>query len=79
VEYDPPSVANICDKCGGDLFQRDDDKPATVRHRLEVYREQTEPLIGFYRGLEKLVVIDAIGAVEDVTERAIGALGSYAD
>jgi adenylate kinase len=79
VEYDPPSVANICDKCGGALFQRDDDKPATVRHRLEVYREQTEPLIGFYRGLAKLVVIDAIGAVEDVTERAIGALGSYAD
>ncbi|HKC26784.1 MAG TPA: adenylate kinase [Jatrophihabitans sp.] len=79
VEFDPPTVANICDKCGGELYQRDDDKPATVRHRLEVYRQQTEPLIGFYRALDRLVVIDAIGAVEDVTERAIGALGSYAD
>jgi adenylate kinase len=79
LEFDPPKAPGICDKCGGELYQRDDDKPETVRHRLEVYHEQTEPLIGFYREAGKLVAIDAFGAVEDVTERAISALTPYAD
>jgi adenylate kinase len=79
LEFDPPQTPDVCDKCGGVLFQRDDDKPETVRHRLEVYHEQTEPLIGFYREAGKLVAIDAFGAVEDVTERAIAALHPYAD
>jgi adenylate kinase len=79
LEFDPPSVDGVCDKDGGELFQRDDDKPDTVRHRLEVYHVQTEPLIGFYREAGKLVAIDALGAVEDVTERAIAALTPYAD
>ncbi|MFN2562197.1 MAG: adenylate kinase [Jatrophihabitans sp.] len=79
LEYDAPAVAGICDKCGGELYQRDDDKPETVRHRLDVYAEQTAPLIGFYRDAGKLVAIDALGAVEDVTERAIAALTPYAD
>jgi len=77
LEFDAPAQAGICDKDGGQLFQRDDDKPDTVRHRLEVYREQTEPLIGFYRDAGKLVAIDALGPVEDVTERAIEALDPY--
>jgi adenylate kinase len=79
IEFDPPSVPGVCDKDGGELFQRDDDKPETVRHRLEVYHQQTEPLIGFYREAGKLVAIDALGAVEDVTERAIAALTPFAD
>jgi adenylate kinase len=79
VEFDPPAVEGVCGKDGGALFQRDDDKPETVRHRLEVYREQTEPLIGFYRMSDKLVAIDALGAVEDVTERAIAVLIPFAD
>jgi adenylate kinase len=79
VEYDPPSTAGICDKCGGELYQRDDDRPDTVRHRLEVYAQQTEPLISFYAEREQLVAIDALGAVEDVTDRAIGALTPFAD
>ncbi|MGN6605832.1 MAG: adenylate kinase [Jatrophihabitans sp.] len=78
VEYDAPKVEDVCDKCGGALFLRDDDKPETVRHRLEVYSMQTEPLIEFYRGRDQLVTIDAQGAVEDVTERAITALTPYA-
>jgi adenylate kinase len=78
LEYDPPAVEGVCDKCGGQLFQRDDDKPDTVRHRLDVYAEQTAPLIGFYRDADRLVAIDALGAVEDVTERAIVALTPYA-
>ena len=77
LQYDPPKVAGVCDKCGGELYQRDDDRPETVRHRLEVYRQQTEPLIGFYREAGKLVAIDALGPVEDVTERAIAALDPY--
>jgi adenylate kinase len=52
----PPNVEGVCDKCGGELFQRDDDKPEKVKKRLEVYREQTEPLIGFYK--EKGILVD---------------------
>jgi adenylate kinase len=78
IEFDAPRADGVCDKCGGALFQRDDDRPETVRHRLEVYAKQTEPLIDFYRDAGKLVAIDAIGAVEDVTERAICALTPYA-
>jgi adenylate kinase len=79
LEFDPPSVADVCDRCGGQLFQRDDDQPETVRHRLEVYHEQTEPLVDFYRDAGQLTAIDALGAVEDVTERAIAALTPYAE
>jgi adenylate kinase len=74
VEYDPTKVEGVCDKCGGELFQRDDDKAETVRHRLDVYAEQTSPLVEFYSGRGQLVVVDALGPVEDVTERAIMAL-----
>jgi adenylate kinase len=79
LEYDPPKTPGICGICGGELFQRDDDHPATVRHRLEVYAAQTAPLIDFYRDEDKLVAINAVGAVEDVTERAIDALRPYSD
>lgn len=78
LEFDPPSTEGVCDKCGGVLYQRDDDKPETVRRRLEVYSEQTAPLIDFYSDEGKLVSIDAMGAVEDITERAIAALKSDA-
>ena len=59
----------------GQMVQRDDDKPETVRHRLEVYREQTAPLSGFYESEGLLARIDAIGDVEEVTGRALAALG----
>ena len=59
----------------GQMVQRDDDKPETVRHRLKVYREQTAPLSGFYEDEGLLARIDAIGAVEEVTARALAALG----
>jgi adenylate kinase len=78
IEFDPPSVADVCDKCGGALYHRDDDYPETVRHRLEVYSAQTAPLIKFYGDRGQLVSIDALGTVEDVTERAIAALFPYA-
>ena len=76
---DATKVPGVCDRCGGELFQRDDDKAETVRHRLEVYAEQTAPLIDFYAKRGQLVVVDALGTVEDVTERSIQALTSAAD
>ncbi|GAA3965300.1 adenylate kinase [Actinomadura viridis] len=65
---------DICDECGGHLFQRDDDKEEVVRHRLEVYQEQTAPLVQFYADERILVGIDATGPVEEVTHRALAAL-----
>jgi adenylate kinase len=77
VDFDPPSADGVCDNCAGELFQRDDDQPETVRHRLEVYYEQTAPLIGYYAEQGILVGIDAMGPVDDVTERASAALRPF--
>jgi adenylate kinase len=60
----------------GQMVQREDDKPETVRHRLEVYREQTSPLSAFYDSEGLLVRIDAIGEIDEVTDRAMRALGA---
>jgi adenylate kinase len=60
----------------GEWVQRDDDKPETVRHRLEVYREQTAPLSEFYEKAGLLSRIDAIGEIDEVTRRALEALGA---
>jgi adenylate kinase len=79
VDFDPPSVEGVCDRDGGELFQRDDDKPGTVRHRLDVYAKQTSPLVSFYATRGILVGIDATGPVDDVTERALEALRRYED
>jgi adenylate kinase len=59
----------------GEWVQRDDDRPETVRHRLKVYREQTAPLSGFYESIGLLSRIDAIGEIDEVTDRALRALG----
>lgn len=66
VKFNPPKVRNICDQCGGELSQRDDDSLATVTERLLVYKKQTEPLIEYYRKRELLYTIDGnqeIGAI----------------
>ena len=55
----PPKVEGICDKCGGELYQRDDDKQESILHRMDVYREQTEPLINFYKEKGKITNLDA--------------------
>ena len=79
IDFDPPAVEGVCDRDGGELFQRDDDKPGTVRHRLDVYAKQTSPLVSFYATRGILVGIDATGPVDDVTERALEALRRYED
>jgi len=66
-----------CGRCGGPLTRRDDDNPETVRRRLEVYAAQTAPLIEFYRQRGRLAPVEAMGAVEEVTARAVVALGPF--
>lgn len=65
-EFMPPEEEGVCGKCGGVLYQRDDDKPDTVRNRLKTYREQTEPLIDYYKERAILAEVDAGGAPEEV-------------
>jgi adenylate kinase len=78
IMFDPPTRDGICDACGGELFQRDDDREQTVRHRLEVYKQQTAPLVSYYADEGVLIGIDATGPVEEVTERALAALRPFA-
>ncbi len=68
IKFNPPKRAGICDKDGGELYQRDDDTEATVRNRLRVYWEQTSPLIGYYRDKGILVDIDGAQSIDAVTE-----------
>ncbi len=77
VEFDAPSTEGLCDRCGADLFQRDDDKAETIANRLVEYAQKTAPLVDYYGAQGKLVGIDATGPVEDVTVRAIDALRSF--
>lgn len=69
VSSNPPEKAGVCDKCGGELIQRDDDKEETVRHRLEVYQEQTAPLIEHFRAKGNLVDIDGSKGIDGVFEQ----------
>jgi adenylate kinase len=64
----------ICDGCGGALIQREDDKAEVIKRRLEVYAEQTEPIISFYRNEGLLITISATGPVNEITDSAIAAL-----
>src|SRR5690606_28812649 len=67
--FDPPQQPDRCDRCGGALTQRSDDREETVRERLAVYRRQTAPLIEHYRARGLLVEIDGQGAIDEVTAR----------
>ena len=66
VKFMPPKVEGVCDKCGGELFTREDDKLESITHRLEVYRKETEPLIDFYRNLNKMTDIDSARDSQEV-------------
>jgi adenylate kinase len=69
MEFDPPKEDEICDVDGGKLTVRDDDKPEVIRHRLEQYKEKTEPLIGYYEEREILLRVDGNRPPEEVSER----------
>jgi adenylate kinase len=66
VKFNAPKVRNVCDKCGGELYQRADDTVETVKQRLEVYRNQTEPLIAYYENKGLLFTVDGSKDIDDV-------------
>ncbi|MGD0205190.1 MAG: adenylate kinase [Dehalococcoidia bacterium] len=72
--FQPPRQAGRCDQCGGELYQREDDRPETVRRRLVVYFQQTAPLIDYYRAKGKLVEIDGGKSVEEVAKGLLAAV-----
>ena len=76
VLFTPPKQEGVCDVCGGELYQRDDDTEATVRNRLEVYQKQTEPLIDYYDGAGLVARIDGAQAPEATYEDIRAALGT---
>lgn len=74
VEFNPSKEKGVCDVCGLELFQRDDDKPETIKKRLEIYHEETSPLIEFYKKKGKLVEVDGEQKIEKVFEEIIDVL-----
>ena len=76
VIYEKPAVDGICDKCQGELYQREDDSEVVITRRLEVYAEQTKPIIAFYRSEGLLITIEATGEVGEISQRAISALSA---
>ena len=74
IDYKKPSVTDVCDKCGNTLVQRKDDHPDTVRERLQVYHDQTEPLKGYYAGLGKLMIVEGQEEVADTTKLTLAAI-----
>lgn len=76
VEFAPPTRTGFCDRCGGELMQRSDDKRETVENRLAVYEAQTAPLIAYYRQRGLLSDIDGAGKVEQVQQRVVELLSA---
>lgn len=74
LAFDPPKQANICDACGGELYQRDDDQEATIRNRMQVYQEQTSPLVDYYQQSGLLASIDGMQDIDVVKEDILAAL-----
>ena len=75
VVFNPPKKAGVCDRCGGELYQRDDDREETIANRLKVYEKQTAPLANYYRERGLLREIDGVGEVHDIRTRVTKALG----
>ncbi len=75
LKFKPPKVRNVCDKCGGDLYQRDDDTLETVKERLDVYKQLTEPLISYYVQKGLLSTVDGSKEIDAVYEQINSILG----
>ena len=79
-ECGQPSVGqDKCPQCAGDVYQREDDKAEVIARRLEVYQEQTAPIVSFYRNEGLLITVGALGSVEDITAHAISALSRVSE
>jgi adenylate kinase len=79
VKFNPPQAEGVCDVCGGELYQRDDDNPETVRARLKTFHGQTAPLIDYYTVAGLLVEIDGEGEVAQVVERTMNAVNNLVE
>ncbi len=77
--FQPSVSVEKCPSCGGDVYQREDDKAEVIARRLEVYQEQTAPIISFYRNEGLLISVGALGSVEDITAHAISALSRVSE
>jgi len=77
--FQPSVGVEKCPSCGGDVYQREDDKAEVIARRLEVYQEQTAPIISFYRNEGLLISVGALGSVEDITANAISALSGVSE
>jgi adenylate kinase len=75
--FKPPHRAGVCDKCSGELYQRSDDNPETVRARLVTFHAQTEPLIKYYRDAGQLYQIDGEDDVDEITQRTFDAIRNF--
>jgi adenylate kinase len=73
--YEPPRIVNLCNSCGGELYQREDDAEHTVRARLLVYASSTRPLLDYYGRSGLLAEVDGIGRPEEIEHRILSALG----
>lgn len=76
IEFDPPKDESTCDKCGGELYQRDDDQEETIRERLTTYHKQTSPLVDYYSKKGIVRKIDGTGSMEDVQDAVKAAIGA---
>lgn len=74
VSFNPPKAEGVCDKCGSELIQRDDDREDTVRNRLRIYSEQTAPLVEHFRSKGILVDIDGSKGIDGVFDQMVGAV-----
>ena len=76
VVFNPPVKEGVCDRCKGELYQRDDDREQTIRQRLSVYSEQTRPLIAYYEKQGKLRRIEGTGSIDNIFSRVVKAAGN---
>ncbi len=74
IQSSPPEVANKCDKCGGELYQRLDDNEQTVKERLKVFKELTIPILGYYKEQDKLVTVKGNQGIQEVAEEILSKL-----
>jgi adenylate kinase len=74
IYFSPSKKEGACDKCGGELFQRDDDKEATIKKRLDVYQQQTAPLINYYSKKNIMKTVMGVGSIEDIFKKAVAAI-----
>jgi len=76
IKYNPPKNDGICDKCGSQLYQREDDRAEIIKKRYNVYEESTKPLVELYENKKKIIKIDARGAIDDIFSGLVEALGA---